>query len=115
MINSFLQKLYLKNNLTRDESFQLFQTLLEKEVPEALISAALIALKLKGESAEEILGAIDALLLQAKKIELNSFNLIDSCGTGGDASNTFNISTTAALLASACGVNMAKHGNRSVS
>ncbi len=81
--------------------------------PDALVAAFLIALKLKGESAGELIGAARAMRSRARALDLGD-NLIDVVGTGGDGAGTFNISTGAAIVAAAAGVAVAKHGNRAI-
>jgi anthranilate phosphoribosyltransferase len=82
--------------------------------PDALVAAFLIALKLKGESAGELIGAARAMRSRARALDLGDDNLIDVVGTGGDGAGTFNISTGAAIVAAAAGVAVAKHGNRAI-
>jgi anthranilate phosphoribosyltransferase len=82
---------------------------------ESLISAFLVALRMKGETIEEIAGCAEAMRSKAVQIPADQHRLIDTCGTGGDHSGTFNISTTAAIVAAASGARVAKHGNRAVS
>ena len=77
-------------------------------------SSILISLKIKGETKDEILGATKIMRDKSLKI-ISSNNIVDTCGTGGDMSNTLNISTAASLVAASCGVTVAKHGNKSVS
>ncbi|MGH7864226.1 MAG: anthranilate phosphoribosyltransferase [Candidatus Binataceae bacterium] len=92
-----------------------FGEILDGAVPDAMVGGFLIALKLRGETAEELLGAVRALLKRARAVNLSSVDLLDTSGTGGDNSHTFNISTGAALIAAAAGVAVAKHGNRAIS
>jgi anthranilate phosphoribosyltransferase len=87
---------------------------MEGKTPDAVIAAVLVLLRQKGETIEELYGAVNALLNRVEKIELHS-EAIDTCGTGGDTSGTFNISTVASIVANAAGVKIAKHGNRSIS
>ncbi len=85
------------------------------EAPDARIGGYLVALRMKGETAAEIAGSVRAMRSAATMIRIDRAPLVDTCGTGGDSSGTFNISTGAALVAAAAGVTIAKHGNRSVS
>jgi anthranilate phosphoribosyltransferase len=85
------------------------------EPAEALVAGFLIALKLKGESAEELTGGARAMRARARALDLNGGDVLDTAGTGGDGAGTFNISTGAALVAAAAGVPVAKHGNRAIS
>ncbi len=87
---------------------------MQGDVPDAVIAALLVLLRQKGETIEEIYGAVQAIMEFADKISLDP-HAIDTCGTGGDAAGTFNISTIAAILACSAGAKVAKHGNRSVS
>jgi anthranilate phosphoribosyltransferase len=84
-------------------------------VSESLIAAFLVALRMKGETVEEIAGCAEAMRSKAARIPASHERLIDTCGTGGDHSGTFNISTAAAIVAAAAGARVAKHGNRAVS
>jgi anthranilate phosphoribosyltransferase len=89
--------------------------MLEGNAPLSQMAALLVALRMKGETPDEIAGAAQALRSRAARVEVSQDRLIDTCGTGGDASHTFNISTTAAFVAAAGGARVAKHGNRAVS
>ena len=113
-ISNIKNKLISQNNLTSDESFLLFNAIMNGKVNEIDISAILISLKIKGETKDEILGATKIMRSKSLKIE-TSDNVVDTCGTGGDMSDTLNISTAASLVAASCGVTIAKHGNKSVS
>ncbi|MAF74510.1 MAG: anthranilate phosphoribosyltransferase [Idiomarinaceae bacterium] len=101
--------------LSQDESQKLFRHLVKGELNDAQISAALVAMKLRGETPAELAGAARAVLDVSKPLTSTNAILADSCGTGGDGSNSINLSTTSALVASSMGLPMAKHGNRSVS
>lgn len=114
-IYTIADKLYDQQALTREESQNLFDAIIKGEVEPILLSAVLTALKIKGETPEEIAGAASALLANAKPFPRPDYDFADIVGTGGDGANTFNISTTAALVAAACGIKVAKHGNRGVS
>ena len=87
--------------------------ILEGKVTDAQIGAFLIALSMKGETVDEVLGAVGVMRDLSTKVEIDEPNLIDTCGTGGTGIGIFNVSTTSALVASSCGAKIAKHGNRS--
>ena len=110
-----MNKLYQQQDLTFAESQQLFDSVMRGDIDDITLSAMLTALKIKGECADEIAGAAAAMRANALPFNTSAQHLVDACGTGGDGANTINISTTAALVAAACGINMVKHGNRSVS
>ncbi len=101
--------------LTLPQAEKLFDHLVKGELNDIQITAALTAMKLRGEQPAEMAGAAQALRRAAKPFKRPARAVIDSCGTGGDGSNTMNISTTAALVAASMGLAVAKHGNRSVS
>lgn len=101
--------------LSMDETTKLFQHLIAGQLTQNQIAAMLIALKVRGETPAEIAGAARALLNGSKKFPALSYAVADTCGTGGDGSNTINISTAAALVSASMGLKVAKHGNRSVS
>jgi anthranilate phosphoribosyltransferase (EC 2.4.2.18) len=101
-------------NLTSTQMETMVSDVMEGKASDAVIAAILVLLRQKGETIEEIYGAVNALLNRVEKIELDP-EAIDTCGTGGDASGTFNISTVASIIANAAGVKIAKHGNRSIS
>ena len=107
-------KLFTLKHLTTDESLFLFEEIMNGKLSEIDISAILTSLKIKGETKEEILGATKIMRSKSHKI-LSTADTVDTCGTGGDMSNTLNISTAASLIAASCGVKIAKHGNKSVS
>ena len=111
---ALLSKALAKQNLSRDEASGFMRELTEGNLSDAQIAAYLIALNAKGIVAEEIAGC--ASVLQEKRVRLEvPFPVLDTCGTGGDGLGTFNISSLTALTAAACGVKVAKHGNRAVS
>lgn len=115
MIQKYLQKLIDKQSLEPEELQSSFQQMMSGQVSPAVMAAFLVALRMKGENVEELVAATQALRHAAVTFHSKVPNLVDSCGTGGDHSNTFNISTAAALVAAAAGAKVAKHGNRSVS
>jgi len=89
--------------------------ILDGAPPEPLVAAFLVALELKGASAEELTGAARAMRARARPLDLDGGNVLDTCGTGGDGAGIFNVSTGAALVAATAGVAVAKHGNRAIS
>lgn len=111
----YLHQLLAGQSLTQSQSETFFAAVAQGQVEPVLLSAVLVALKLKGETADEIAGAALAFRRAATPFPATDFASIDCCGTGGDGSNTINISTTAALVAADFGLKVAKHGNRSVS
>ena len=102
-------------NLSREDMHSIMQTIMSGEATPAQIGGFLVALRIKGETVDEITAAAEVMRELATKVDLDKTNLIDTCGTGGDSSNTFNISTTSAFVVAASGAKVAKHGNRSVS
>jgi len=100
-------------NLEENEMSEVMLDLLEGRATDAQIGAFLIALNMKGETVQEVLGATKIMRQLSTKVEVNKENLVDTCGTGGSGIGIFNVSTTAAFLACACGAKVAKHGNRS--
>ena len=119
-----LQQLYDGKDLSEAQSHQFFSQVVKGEIDPIILSSFLTALKIKGEIPAEISGAAGALrdngvafpsCENLKASEVASGLCADNCGTGGDGSNTFNISTTASIVAAACGLPIVKHGNRSVS
>ncbi len=113
-IKRFKNKLFSQQDLTSDESTYLFELIMSGKLSEIDITAILTSLKIKGETKDEILGATKIMRSKSMKIS-SSVNTVDTCGTGGDMSDTLNISTAASLVAASCGIKIAKHGNKSVS
>ncbi len=103
-----------RQHLSRAQAAAAVEAMLEGRAPPAQIAALLVALRMKGETPEEIAGAVQALRSRVTRVEVSQDRLVDTCGTGGDASLTFNISTAAAFVAAAGGARVAKHGNRAV-
>lgn len=114
-LNAIFHTLYQGEQLTQDESRTLFTAIARGEVNETLLSAALVAMKLRGESPAEVAGAAEAFIHEAKAFDTPDYPFADIVGTGGDGLKTVNISTASALIGASCGVRVAKHGNRSVS
>jgi anthranilate phosphoribosyltransferase len=115
MIRELLPRLLRGEPLTREETGAAVRAMMRGEAGDAPIGAFLFALARRGETAEELLGGAEALRAEAVPFPAARETLLDTCGTGGDGSHTYNISTAAALVAAAAGVPVAKHGNRSVS
>ena len=110
-----LAKVAAGDDLSRAEMEHLFGQLMDGQIPDSLKAALLVALAMKGESAEEVAGAAEAMRRRVVAVSTRRENLVDTCGTGGDGKGSFNISTAAALVTAGAGVAVAKHGNRSVS
>jgi anthranilate phosphoribosyltransferase len=110
----YLAKVATGASLTQDEARQAFDTILSGEVTNAQGGAFLMALRVRGESVDEIVGAVGALRSRMLTVSAPA-DAIDIVGTGGDNSGSYNISTLAALIVAACGVPVAKHGNRAAS
>lgn len=110
-----LPKLLSGEELTAAECQHLFERLVVGALEPAEIAGTLIALRMKGETAEEMIGAATALSAAALPFDRPEYLYADCCGTGGDGSGLINVSTAAAFVAVACGLPVAKHGNRSIS
>jgi len=115
MIRELMPRLLRGEGLTREETGAAVRAMMRGEVGDAQIAAFLFALAQRGETAAEMLGGAEALRAEAIPFPGTWERILDTCGTGGDGSHTYNISTAAALVAAAAGVPVAKHGNRSVS
>ncbi|GAP98867.1 anthranilate phosphoribosyltransferase [Leptolyngbya sp. NIES-2104] len=113
--SELLQQLLDRDSLSMPQASTLMQGWLNDEIPPVISGGILMALQMKGISAAELAGMAKVLQSQAQFIDRPEFPLIDTCGTGGDGSSTFNISTAVAFVASAAGLRVAKHGNRSAS
>ena len=112
-ITSAISKITSGLSLKESEMSDVMLDLLEGRATDAQIGAFLIALDMKGETVEEVLGAAKIMRKLSAKVEVNKDKLVDTCGTGGSGIGIFNVSTTAAFVACACGARVAKHGNRS--
>jgi anthranilate phosphoribosyltransferase len=115
IIKQALQSLLNKQNLNRADMRDVMRLVMTGQVSDAQLAALLVALRLKGESVDEITAAVEVMRELVDPIHIAQTPLIDTCGTGGDGANTFNISTTCAFVVAAAGGFVAKHGNRSVS
>lgn len=111
----FLTKILDKQDLERSEAESLMRSIMSGELGHMQIAAILTALRMKGESVPEITGFVSAMRDKAIGISPRSSGVIDTCGTGGDSRQTFNISTATAFVAAGMGVPVAKHGNRAIS
>jgi anthranilate phosphoribosyltransferase len=115
MFREYLTKIIDRKNLTQSEMSEMIGLIFSGEVSDSQVGAFMAALATKGETFEELAGAAQAMRRKALRIEAIGQTVVDTCGTGGDGANTFNISTTTAFVVAGCGVTVAKHGNRSVS
>ncbi len=115
MIREYISKLAEKQNLGQDEAEQAMKEIMEGRATDAQIAAFLVLLRLKGETIDEITACAKIMRQKSNSINPKAKFLVDTCGTGGDSSNTFNISTAAAFVASGAGAYVAKHGNKSIS
>jgi len=115
MFTALLEKLVRHEDLTSDEAAAAMGEVMEGRAPVASLAALLSALVMKGERPAEIVGFARTMRDHAVKLSAPAGEVFDTCGTGGDRSGTFNISSAAAVVVAACGVKVAKHGNRSVS
>lgn len=112
-MKQILEQLLNKQNLTREEAFNVMLSIMSGEFSDAQIAGFLMALRSKGETMDEITGFAQAMREKMVTVSLES-PAIDMCGTGGDASGTFNISTAATFVVAGAGIHVAKHGNRSM-
>jgi anthranilate phosphoribosyltransferase len=115
MITGMLEKLLAGQNLTAQEMSAVMDGMMSGDFTPAQTAGFLIALRMKGETIDEVAGAAMSMRKHASLINAGTENVVDTCGTGGDKAHTFNISTAAAFVAAGAGVAIAKHGNRSVS
>lgn len=113
-VEGALAALFVGESLSQDQAEQVFAELVAGRLAEPTIAALLIALKIKGESTDELIGAARALRAADLPFDRPDYLFADSCGTGGDGSGTINLSTAVAFVAAAAGLPVAKHGNRSV-
>lgn len=114
MITNIINKVVDRENLTGEESYLIMDGIMKGEITPPQIASFLTALRMKGETTEEITGFARAMREKAHRIKVSE-EAIDTCGTGGDGKHTFNISTAVAFVAAGCGIPVAKHGNRSIS
>lgn len=115
MIREAINKLVNRENLSQEESSMAMNEIMSGEATPAQISSFITALRMKGETIDEITGCAKVMREKVMPIKTDADYVVDTCGTGGDNSHTFNISTISALVAAGAGVRIAKHGNRAVS
>lgn len=115
MITQSIRRAMDGHDLRREEMHELFGQVMDGAASDVLKSALLVALRMKGETADEITGAAMAMRERVTPLDVDPDDLVDTCGTGGDGRGTFNVSTLAALVAAGAGASVAKHGNRAVS
>jgi anthranilate phosphoribosyltransferase len=115
VIQAALVRLLDGEDLTRDEAREVMGEIMTGEATQAQMAGFLVALRAKGETAEEIAGCAEAMREHVVRVHPSRDDVVDVVGTGGDGGRTFNISTTAAFVAAAAGAAVAKHGNRAVS
>ncbi len=128
MIKEAISKVVLRQDLVESEMIEVMNQVMGGEATQAQIGAFITALRMKGETIEEITGAArvmrdhatpiqvgKSLGIDREEINLDRETILDTCGTGGSGTKSFNISTTVAFVVAACGVKVAKHGNRSIS
>ena len=116
MITDFIQKMIDRVDLTEEEARAAMEEIMSGETTDAQIAGFLMALRMKGEAAQELVGFARVMREKAEPLwDGEVLPVLDTCGTGGDRSGTFNISTAAAFIVAAAGVRVAKHGNRSAS
>jgi anthranilate phosphoribosyltransferase len=114
-IKDAIKKVIAKEDMNHEDAYEVALAIMNGEATDAQIASLITALRMKGETVDEITGFVKAMRDKVTKINAPGEYLIDTCGTGGDGSGTFNISTISAIVASGASCNVAKHGNRSVS
>src|SRR3954471_19294908 len=110
-----IEKLRQRVDLTVAEAAGAMETIMDGQAQPSQIAGLLVGLAMKGERPDEIVGLAQTMRARATKLSRSFAPVFDTCGTGGDGADTFNVSTIAALVLAGCGVRVAKHGNRSVS
>jgi anthranilate phosphoribosyltransferase len=114
-IREAIERLVRRNNLSEEQTIDVMNQIMTGEATPLQVASFLTALRMKGETVEEITGAARVMRDKAHRVRAGSEIVLDTCGTGGDQKGTFNISTASAFVAAGAGVHVAKHGNRSVS
>lgn len=114
-MKEFLQKVMAGQNMSQSETASAFELIMSGEATPAQTAGLIVALRMKGETSDEIAGAAAAMRQHAVFVDPLGLPVVDTCGTGGDSTSTFNISTTAAFVVAGAGIPVAKHGNRAIS
>jgi anthranilate phosphoribosyltransferase len=114
-IQQALEQVLTGHDLTSEQMQSAMNIIMQGEATSAQIAGFIVALRMKGESVDELAAAARVMRSLSSKVEINAQPLVDTCGTGGDGQKTFNISTASSIVAASAGVKIAKHGNRSVS
>ncbi|OOY39987.1 anthranilate phosphoribosyltransferase, partial [Solemya velum gill symbiont] len=114
-IQNAINQVISHTDLSSEEMVEVMHTIMTGGATPAQIGAFLVGLRMKGETVTEIAAAATVMRELAQRVDIEAKNLVDTCGTGGDSSGTFNISTAGAFVAAAAGARVAKHGNRSIS
>ncbi len=115
MFTTYLEKISVHENLTKAEASHALSLIVDGEVTNEEVAAFLMGMRMKGETAEELTSFVEVMREASTKVEVDTTGAVDLCGTGGDKSGTFNISTAAMFVVAGAGVPVLKHGNRSVS
>ncbi len=115
MIKEAIENIVGQKNLSESEMMEVMDEVMSGTATPAQIAAFMTALRMKGETVEEVTGAARVMRQKATRLDARASVVVDTCGTGGDKLNTFNISTTAAFVVAGAGITVAKHGNRAVS
>jgi anthranilate phosphoribosyltransferase len=113
-LSKFLARLVRGENLARDDASQFLERLLDSDATDAQVAAALVALAMKGETVEELVGIASGMRSRAVRLKTSHQRFLDTAGTGSSKAKTFNVSTAAAFVIAGAGLAVAKHGNRAV-
>ena len=114
-MKNYIQKVIDGQNLTQAEMSEAFDAIMSGDATSAQIAGLIVALRIKGETIDEIAGGAESMRRHAVFVDTGVMDVVDTCGTGGDSSSSFNISTTAAFVVAGAAVPVAKHGNRAIS
>lgn len=115
MIKQAINRVANREDLNRSEMMDAMSEIMDGKATQSQVASFITALRMKGETVDEVSGAAQIMRQKATRIDARSQIIVDTCGTGGDGMNTFNISTTAAFVVASAGITVAKHGNRAVS